>query len=440
MPCSESNTTAVAERCGAHEAATAAVPAADKAMPADMHAQDEVAANADAGSNEAAALLAQLPAAGSSNAECKAFMDALPPGVYIATSMDMLRVVLAAAQAADAVAVTVLPQQPAFGVDHGIDPDKQMPPAPGTRESEQWLRQRTRGSSGRAAAVGPRLRHMTQLRAIALAWAPDRAACFAIEVPRRDRRGSKGCPKALQFWPDVAKMLTAPNTKVLRDAHAVVNHLRALDCDDNTRSVLSEWLPAGGFPLHLGGTLADVQVSASMLGPGSFQTVIESAELLLRKTGSLPGWQAAHPDGAAPQSPPPEAMRLAPGQDARVTPEHAARELLIAREALHAIALHQQLQPALSALQLLPALERVEWPLTRVLADLEWQGMPVDPAVIDEEAQILKAFKDELAGSFKRVAREHGLADAADPEPSCKHVPLLLWDKLKLQPPPNAQV
>lgn len=63
--------------------------------------------------------------------------------------------------------------------------------------------------------------------------------------------------------------------------------------------------------------------------------------------------------------------------------------------------LHNALYPQLRDMDLLPLTQRVEMPLVEVLADLEWNGILVDPAELDRQAARLNIQIDEILAKIK---------------------------------------
>jgi DNA polymerase-1 len=63
--------------------------------------------------------------------------------------------------------------------------------------------------------------------------------------------------------------------------------------------------------------------------------------------------------------------------------------------------LREVMLPQLRAMQLIDLFEKVEMPLVEVLAELEWNGITVDPAELDRQAARLNARIDELKAKIK---------------------------------------
>jgi DNA polymerase I-like protein with 3'-5' exonuclease and polymerase domains len=136
--------------------------------------------------------------------------------------------------------------------------------------------------------------------------------------------------------------------------------------------------------------------------------------------------------------PPPDGYALAAGQSARLSAEKMAAPLAAAREAVHALAVHRALRPLAARLGLLPLLQRIEWPLVAVLADMELAGMPVDPVAVHEQLAAMKSVQEELHAAVVRVAQDASMSHFAISTPS--HIGELLWERLRIPPPPNVQV
>ena len=203
--------------------------------------------------------------------------------------------------------------------------------------------------------------------------------------------------------------------------------------------------------MHLGGELADVRVAAGLLHPGheftwdtsdrgAASAACSATEQLLRRASMLTGWISMSPDNKRLQHPSEEALALAPGQSERIQASKVAEQLAVARDALFLMALHQQLQPALQMHGLLPALECIERPMVRAIADLEWHGLPVDPLTVEEQLSSLRKVQLQLLDSWKRAATDAGICAPQEPVGANRQVKALLWEKLELRPPPNAEV
>jgi len=86
-----------------------------------------------------------------------------------------------------------------------------------------------------------------------------------------------------------------------------------------------------------------------------------------------------------------------------------------AEDADVALQLYEHMAPQLRAMQLLPLLHDVELPLVEVLAELEWNGILVDPAELDRQRIRLQLQIDEL---LKKIKAESiaSLGRAFDPD------------------------
>ena len=395
-------------------------------------------------------------------AACKAFFDALPVGMHVLQSMRQVSACCAAVYACDAVAVALdgLLKQPVQ------DPGTQMPPRHDSEEWPEYARALARGngedgdSDAAAALAATRMRKMqlTMIESVVLCWDTERTFVVPVRL-RMPEKVPTSCPGPLECFAHVAYALAAPVPKVLFSAKTVVSALRRLGCQGDLQRVLQPWLPAKGLGMEITGPLADVRVAAGMLGPGNsfvsdepekFEEVgarISAmggakgpAEQLFYRLHMLPGWVAAFPKRPPATPPPAASFDIAAGQHRRVSPERLAGSLAAAREALFAMAMHKQIAPALAATQVATALQRIEWPLVRVIAELEWRGMPVDSDAITAELEPLLAVQAELVKAWETETRKHGIHNVLPPENASRQVPVLLWDKLKLSVPPGTEV
>jgi hypothetical protein len=388
---------------------------------------------------------------------CKAFFDGLPVGLHLLTSTELVKRCCAAVSACRAVAVVLHNAKP-VDCKNDIRHDLQMPPPHSSKEFQEYmlaLSHKT-GLTNKAQLAQPLQGvpevHMTGL---ALSWCPDRAFYITTQMPAL-RRPVRTCPEILECWPSIVAALSSPAAKVIFAGKCVINALRQLACPAQLAAKLQPWLPPGGLSMDLAGPLADVRVAAGLLDPGHPFTADTSdkderphllegdpcgqIELLFNRVHLLAGWTAAFPDGAALQPPSSAALLLAPGQSDRIQANRVKDKLNVAREALFAMALHVQLQPALDANGLSPALALIEQPMVRVIADIEWNGMPVDPEAVDMQLAPLRAVQDELLLAWNVEARRAGIHKPMPPTGSNRQVKAFLWDKLALPPPPNAPV
>jgi DNA polymerase-1 len=94
--------------------------------------------------------------------------------------------------------------------------------------------------------------------------------------------------------------------------------------------------------------------------------------------------------------------------------------------AAHALRLEKRLAPALADHQLTRLLEDVETPLIAVLADMEWEGVAIDPSLF---AQLTADFKAELSRLESRLYQAAGTEFNLLSTPQLRHV---LFEKLQL--------
>jgi DNA polymerase-1 len=98
-----------------------------------------------------------------------------------------------------------------------------------------------------------------------------------------------------------------------------------------------------------------------------------------------------------------------------------------AEDADVALRLHDVMLPQLRAMQLLPLFRDVELPLIEVLAELEWNGITVDPAELDRQAARLTGRIEELRAKIQDAAFE-ALGRSFNPD-SPKQLASILFNK-----------
>jgi hypothetical protein len=367
-------------------------------------------------------------------------------GVHILAKIEDVRAFCAAVQMCEAVAVAI--EEPARQEPSSIKPAQEMPPTD-ERQLKQYLRRLEGGGAAKSASSA----EPVYISSIVMCWSPDRAFCIPFRAPEVSRRPTS-CPPVLQCWPFVAEALSSPVMKVAIGVRHIARTLRRLSCRDDSAAKLRAWLPVGGLGIDIGGVLADVRVSASLLDMGhkftsdaevketakSKLVVQGPAEQLLNQVHMLSGSRLSDAAGRALQPPPDAALELAPEQDPRLEPSKLATKLAVAREAQFSMALHQQLQPALAATEACTALERIERPYTRMLEKLEWRGLPVDAGALEAQLGPVSRVQTELSKSWKAVAKANGITHPNDPEPANHQVKVLVWDKLALPKPLGTEV
>jgi DNA polymerase-1 len=104
-----------------------------------------------------------------------------------------------------------------------------------------------------------------------------------------------------------------------------------------------------------------------------------------------------------------------------------------AEDADVALQLRELMMPQLRAMQLMPLFEKVELPLVDVLAELEWNGIFVDPAELDRQRTILQGKIEQLAKSI-RVESIKAIGRAFDPD-SPRQLAAALFNKQDEEPP-----
>ena len=382
-----------------------------------------------------------LPSDLSDRAACKAYFDSLPPGLHITINVQHVRALCSAAQASDGIALDfkrlLRPGNAASSANAALA----MPPLPNTPEHEQFMRQLRKGEHS-ISEPPPEL-----LDGFALCW--DTQRTFWVSTSIKPCRRASGKVQQLQYWPDVAAMLASDVPKVLFEAKKIVNTLRRAGCHPNIQHQIAAQLPTGGLALLLGGPLADVRVAASLLSPGHAfvsDAPVESnkeephVEQLFHRVAHLHGWKELRGGAVALRPPSAAALALAPGQDSRMVEAKFAEQLACARRALFALALHEQLPAALAANGLTDILLRIERPLTRVIADMEFRGLAVCPQAVEGQLRALRDVRRALLDAWESTAKENGIAAPNEPVASSRQVPDLLWARMRLAPPPDAEV
>lgn len=379
-----------------------------------------------------------------SAAACKAYMESLPPGLHLMHTEDIAQTLCKALQACDEVTLAV--HRPELHAGEVYEPEARMPAPPGR---PGYAARQPRCSAATAAAA-PRTPYTT-ISGVVFCWDLERAFYVSMDVKER----KAGRVRVRRHWQDVARVLQRPVQKVMFAAKEVVNLFRGLGCGHGPADGS---LPPEGLAITIAPPHADVRVLASMLHPGGPAVQDDAsllprggrsakaaagqcgpAEALARLVTRMPGWDRER-FGAELRHLPEGAPALAPGQDERLQAGRLAEQLGVAREAMYALVLRQQVAPVVAAQGMRAALERVEWPLTAVLADMEWGGMPVDPAAVEAQLEPLTKLQGDLAAEIRRVARQHGIADFTEPTPSNRQVKDLLWNRMKLTPPPDTEV
>lgn len=104
-----------------------------------------------------------------------------------------------------------------------------------------------------------------------------------------------------------------------------------------------------------------------------------------------------------------------------------------AEDADVAIQLRGVMLPQLRAMSLLPLFTEVEMPLVEVLAELEWNGILVDPAELDRQRVRLQGKIDELLVKLSAESKQ-ALARTFDPD-SPKQLSVVLFNKPTDEPP-----
>ena len=161
------------------------------------------------------------------------------------------------------------------------------------------------------------------------------------------------------------------------------------------------------------------------------------AEQLLGLVYQLHGWHTS--EWGDPKLPSPASYSLV-CESEKITAERVKPILEAAREVMHIWALHCQLKPLLEKLELTRVLHTIEWPLCRVLGDMQHRGIPVDVDAVDKQFADVKEVQDALAAEVAKVAKQHGIDNFGLPSSNNPKVRELLYDKLKLPPPPGAKV
>ena len=386
-------------------------------------------------------------AAANTAAECKRYMDSLPPGLHLMHTEEAAQVLCKAVHACSEIALAVhRPEQ------HAGEPCQvscRMPALPG-EPGYRGRRRRDAGATGETEAVA----QYTTMAGVVFCWDLERAFYVCMDV----KEVRTGRLRVRRHWQDVARALQQPVTKVMFAAKEIINLFRGLGCDPGGVAANVGALPPDGLAIHVAPPHADVRVLASLLHPGGaavhddamilprgsrptkpHNDVSGPAEVLARKCSRMPGWDRDR-FGQDLEHLPEGAPVLAAGQDPRLQESRLAEQLRVAREAMYALAVHRQVVPVVAALGMRAALERVEWPLTTVLADMEWSGMPVDPAAVEAQLAPLLKLQNDLAAEIRRVARQHGIADFTEPTASNRQVKELLWTRMKLTPPPDTEV
>lgn len=381
-----------------------------------------------------------------SAATCKRYIESLPPGLHLMHTEEITQTLCKALHACDEIALTV--HRPEQHVGEAFAPECRMPAPPG-QPGFAARRQR----SGASDVAAPRQPYTT-IAGVVLCWDLERTFYVGMNV-KESKAGRVRMPK---HWPDVARALQRPMRKVMFAAKELINVFRALGCDPAGAHSLQGSLPPEELAITVAPPHADVRVLASMLHPGGGAVQDDAmilprgraaakpaagqcgpAEVLARQVARMPGWDRER-FGRDLRQLPEGVPALAPGQDARLQAGRLSEQLRAAREAAYALTLHRQVVPLVAALGMRAALERVEWPLTAVLADMEWGGMPVDPAAVEAQLQPLAKLQGDLASEIRRVARQHGIMDFTEPTPSNRQVKDLLWNRMKLAPPPDTEV
>ena len=304
----------------------------------------------------------------------------------------------------------------------------------------------------------------TVTKGIVVCW--DRRRCFFIGMKLGDKHGAPVC---LQWWKDLRDAMASPAAKVGMGMKDMISIFRGLGWEQDKLHKFQKLIPAQGLGIEMGGQLADVRVAASLLQPGS--TIVSDAdhkrqfpqehdkekhrvkkprkngaggegmqgpaEQLLRLVNQLHGWHNS--EWGDPELPSPASYALVCSSK-KMTPEKAKPIVEAGREAMHMWALHCQLKPLLEKLDLLQVLRKIEWPLCRVLGDMQHRGLPVDVDAVEKQLADVKEVQDALATEVAKVAKQHGIENFGLPSCSNPKVRELLYEKLKLTPPPGAKV
>jgi hypothetical protein len=400
---------------------------------------------ADASNGKALSAAGPLPNV-SDVASCKAFFEALPEGMHILPTVEAVACCCTAAAAVPAVAV-VLHKPTAPVLPSSIPHDLQMPPPRCSKEFQAFVRSASGKGSNSTTTPTQHEEPYTQVAGIVLAWTCRHAFYVPMQVPMV-RETPTECPDVLRCWPLLAKVLTSSAAKITFSCKAIINTLRLLDVAPAQRQKLAQWLPAQPL-FRLAGPHVDLRVMAYLLHPGHKVTADSRehqpggtqhgpVESLFLGVAALSGWSSA---GLPQLQPPPSvALRLAPGHCSRISTGRVADKLAVARDALFAVALHEQLMPAIDANGLTKVHNLIEQPMVRVLADMENRGMPLDAEALTLQLRVLLDVQSELLTAWEMAARLAGIQSPMPPTGANQQVPTLLWSKLSLRAPPNAKV
>lgn len=406
---------------------------------------------------------ALLPDSSASSEEFKAFFDAQPEGLNVVLDDAYMHGLCKAIHACSEVGIElvqcdIVQRQVPVQVNHRLPPTDPVK----LKEHHKALQH-----GSKTALQDAQPKSYTTARGMVVCW--DQHRCFFIMMKLKCRQENQK-PVCLKYWRQLAEAMESQVTKVGMGMKDMRNHLRDLGWEERMMHKYREEIPTHGLGINLSGQLADVRVAASLLQPGSSIVsdaentrqfprendtdkhrvkkpaqnskaaagVQGPAEKLLRLVYQLHGWRTE--EWGDPVFPSPASYTPVPSKHSRLSTEVLKPVVEAARELMHVYSLHCQLNPLLEKLELTQVLQKIEWPLGRVLGDMQYRGIPIDVDTVDKQLSDVVAVQEALVEAVAKVAKENGISDFGVPSGSNPKVRELLYDKLKIPPPPEAKV
>lgn len=400
-----------------------------------------------------------LPGPSASAEEFKTFFDSKPEGLHIIFDVEHVHGLCKAIHACSELGIELVQYRK---VEQKVpaQADHRLPPNPLDKERSMEFRRAVH----KREDTQPKSYSIA--KGVIVCW--DKHRCFFISMRLTGCGGSK--PVCLKYWKHLADAMASPVAKVGMSMKEMMNRFRSLGWEEKELRKFRADIPKQGLGIKMAGQLADVRVATSLMQPGS--TIVSDAdqkrqfprendkdkhrvkqpikngqegegmqgpaERLLRLVYQLHGWQKQ--EWGDPEFPSPASYSLAPSDNERLTEEITKLEVEAARELMHAYALHCQIKPLLEKLSQTQLLHSIEWPLGRVLGDMQYRGMPVDVDAVDKQLQEVKEVQDALLAEVLKVTRQNGIDNFGLPSGANPKVRELLYQKLELTPPPGAKV